>query len=207
MSVSRNGNIEIAQLLINKRANLNLQNSNGKTALMLACEYNTDNKIDTIQLLVNARADLNLIDNNGRSALMIACMNFKLSVSEKLISMLIIEGTNLDIVDNTGKKVTDYIMKYNIIDLYTSAIINKTKLDTYKELAFKNVLKSIPTQSKIIRYSPGNMGYEVTNLNFKLKLDIHEDIFANIDTKLIDYLSICNSHDMVAKVIEYLNNY
>ncbi|GFS16893.1 ankyrin repeat-containing protein [Elysia marginata] len=63
------GNIEILNVLLSFGARVDLCDTDGNTALMLAC---AGNNIHAVRVLVEAGADLNLIDSNQRSALVIA---------------------------------------------------------------------------------------------------------------------------------------
>ncbi len=76
------GKKEIAKLLIEKQADLNLQNISGYTALMLAIE-NGANEIAI--LLIEAQADLNLQSSYGSTALMLAIENRANEIAKLLI--------------------------------------------------------------------------------------------------------------------------
>jgi ankyrin repeat protein len=63
------GNIEIVKELIKAGANLDLQDTNGETALMRACKHGHE---EIIKELIRAGANFELKNKNGQTALMIA---------------------------------------------------------------------------------------------------------------------------------------
>jgi uncharacterized protein len=69
MGVAFKGYTDIATLLIERGADLNLQHGNGGTALMFAVLFGRNN---VVQLLIEKGADLQVRDTRGLSALDIA---------------------------------------------------------------------------------------------------------------------------------------
>ncbi len=70
MFAARAGHTEIAKLLIEAKANLNIQGKYaGTTALMWASQY--DN-IEIVNLLIEAKANVNLKNHSGQTALKLA---------------------------------------------------------------------------------------------------------------------------------------
>lgn len=63
---ARNNSRDVAQLLINAKADINAKDNDGYTALIVAVGNNSR---DVVQLLINAKADINARDNNGYTAL------------------------------------------------------------------------------------------------------------------------------------------
>lgn len=63
------GNIAVLSILLKYGARLDMLDTDGNTALMLAC---AGNHINVVKALVEAGADLNLTDSNQRSALVIS---------------------------------------------------------------------------------------------------------------------------------------
>jgi len=86
-------NQKIIELLINKGADLNLQNNNKDTALL----YSSKNGYkDIAELLINKGADLNLQDNNKDTALLYSLKNGYKDIAELLID----KGADLNLQDN-----------------------------------------------------------------------------------------------------------
>lgn len=71
MIAAERGNLNIVELLVNKRANKDLTDQNGRTALMFAAERGDR---DIVSLLVD-KANKDLTDKNGWTALMFAAYN------------------------------------------------------------------------------------------------------------------------------------
>lgn len=88
----------IKLLLENKNININLQNNNGTTALMYACQKNLN--LDIIKLLLDKNANLNLQTKKGNSALTIAIKSNNIEIVSLLASN---HNINLDLKDREGE--------------------------------------------------------------------------------------------------------
>ena len=89
------GDTDITKLLIDKGANLNLQNQNGYTALMIAT-YKGDTNI--VKKLIEKDAGINLQDEKGYTALMIAIYKGNVDIATLLIDK---EKIKLDLQNNS----------------------------------------------------------------------------------------------------------
>lgn len=78
----RSGSKEVAQALIAKGVKCDLQDTNGQTPLMLACEMG---RIDLVNELI-AKSNVNLRDKSGHTALFYAAKSRNPEVIEKLIN-------------------------------------------------------------------------------------------------------------------------
>lgn len=83
------------QLLIEKRALLNVKDKNGDTAVHLACETN---HVDCLKLLVDNSADVNVTNNDGRTPLHVAAENSNSKVVELLLD---VTRCKCDVKDNS----------------------------------------------------------------------------------------------------------
>ena len=72
MYSSRHDNLEIVKLLCENGANINLQDKDGFSALMIATDKGY---LEIVKFLLENGANINLQDNNGNSALSIAIGN------------------------------------------------------------------------------------------------------------------------------------
>ena len=90
MSASFYKKSDIVELLLNRKATVNLQDKFGKTALMLATAAGAE---DIVTILLEHGADPNIQDNNGRTALMEAYSKHHAHISAMLKSA----GANLTI--------------------------------------------------------------------------------------------------------------
>jgi len=72
-----NNNIELIKILVDKGANLDLQDNCGCTALAWACCYNNDKNTEIINILISPKngvgTNLDLQDICGNTALMYVC--------------------------------------------------------------------------------------------------------------------------------------
>ena len=69
------GHPETVGALLAKGANVNEQDQEGRTALMLAAfndRADDNNRVAVVELLLGRQADVNLQDNKGKTALMVA---------------------------------------------------------------------------------------------------------------------------------------
>ncbi len=109
--------LDILKLLITKGANVNTQNSFGKTALMYAIQYGN---LDAVKALVEAKADVNLATNKlddwdcehalsagNRTPLMYAAWHANTDVLKYLLS----KGAKADAKDSEGNDYTFYLKK------------------------------------------------------------------------------------------------
>jgi len=64
-----NGKVQIVELLIAARADINYQNKSGLTALMVACQHCQTNAAEMIEFLVSVGARIDLADSKGRKAI------------------------------------------------------------------------------------------------------------------------------------------
>lgn len=98
-----NGNVAVATYLVQQKANVNFNSSNG-TALMAAIVKN--DKTLTV-LLLEAKANIDLQDRNGFTALHYA-IQFR---NYEMIALLMQFQANLNIKDNSGMSAIDYALK------------------------------------------------------------------------------------------------
>jgi ankyrin repeat protein len=104
ISAAENGQTEKVRELINKKANLNLQNEHGKTALIWAA---LKGHMEIAELLIKKGAKLDLQDNIGNTALMWAVYYGHTEIAELLIK----KGAKLDLQDKDGKTISYWARK------------------------------------------------------------------------------------------------
>jgi predicted FMN-binding regulatory protein PaiB len=78
-----------------KHINLNIQNSDGNTPLMIAV---INNRVNNVSLLIQAGANLNIQNFEGNTALMLAVINNRVNI----VSLLIRAGADLNIIGRNG---------------------------------------------------------------------------------------------------------
>jgi len=113
----KENNIQIARMLIEVGANVNIQNDYGDTPLIMATNKGG---IYLVELLINAGADIDIQDTNGDTALLSAIYNDYEDITKMwiIVNLLIDAGANVNIQDEYSGN---------------TALINATKND-YKEI-------------------------------------------------------------------------
>jgi len=95
MKTSGDPSAEVASILLDGGANVNLQDRNGWTALMVASHLGYT---DIVKLLLGRGADVNLKNRNGESALMRAIV----AGAVEVVTMLLGEGSDVDLPTKDG---------------------------------------------------------------------------------------------------------
>ena len=78
---ARDGNIEVVELLLKEHVDINIQNENGETALMLASK---NDHIQVVELLLKEHADVNIQNQDGHTAIILAIQNVCIQISEQV---------------------------------------------------------------------------------------------------------------------------
>lgn len=89
MEASAEGHVDIVALLLRSNAKINLVNSQGDTALSLACDIGN---LEVVKLLLSYKADVNHGNKEGRTPLMKAAYNGHLDT----VSMLVHSGARVN---------------------------------------------------------------------------------------------------------------
>jgi ankyrin repeat protein len=111
----RRGNMEIAQLLIEKGADPNIRDSFGETALMYAAG---SGKMDMVTALLEKGADPNIKNNNGWSALWYAVRN------KNMVTALLEKGADPNSRDNDGWTALIFAANHGIMDMVKLLVEN-----------------------------------------------------------------------------------
>jgi len=121
--------VEIADLLIENKINLSIQNEDGRTPLSLAF-WKGEYKI--AKLLIENDDDINALDNDGRNALYYAVYG-GIDIDQyrlELINLLLTKGINPNIIDKTGRTPLDRCFH----DSQQTQILRKHGAKTAEEL-------------------------------------------------------------------------
>ena len=89
---------ELLQLLLSNRAQVNMQDNEGKTALMMLNVDAYNQKTENIIHLLKRHANVNMQDNKGRTAVMKYC-----GVDSGIVQLLLNSDTCVDLQDNEGR--------------------------------------------------------------------------------------------------------
>lgn len=95
-------NIQITQLLVEEKADVNAKDNTGVTPLMILCRYNNKKVNDFVDVLLSYGADINMQDNIGWTALMYASSNFN---THTQLKYLLDKKANMEIENNNGDSV------------------------------------------------------------------------------------------------------
>lgn len=157
--------LEIAELLIDEGADIDLANENGITPLMYAAFFTTvqERNIDIVHLLIRKGANINLTDTEGNSALLYACHNKNIKGAQLLLQ----HGANINIVNTNGNTpliaasyadnalLTELLLKHN------ASIDNKindgqTARSIAAEKKYWDIVKLIDNKVKRIKFELHN---------------------------------------------------
>ena len=98
VSAAHNGNIALVQKLLDEGVDVNIQDNEGYTALILASTYR---HIDIVKLLLNSGANTNFQNNVGETALLLASLRGRTDIARLLLT----SGANPNLRDNDGFNV------------------------------------------------------------------------------------------------------
>lgn len=109
------GYVGLLHILLETKANIDLQNIYGNTALIESLKHQHKN---IAKLLINRNANINLIGKNGITALILSCKKGY----QDIVKLLLIKGANTTIKDKNGYTALDWAIKNrnkNLIKLLT----------------------------------------------------------------------------------------
>ena len=148
------GNFSIAQILINRGAEIDVRNKKNQTPLHLACQKSN---INIFILLINCRASLYLRDQDGNTPLHILCKN----KATKIIKWLRINHnlfSFLKISNNKSETPLDLAIENNILWIFTQRMKEEEEVEkkqknfhalpcTFKKSSNDNKLKMLKGDS------------------------------------------------------------
>jgi len=104
IDAAQNGKFEEVLLLIDKGADINVQDRDGWTTLM----YASIRKTNVAKILVDLGANLNIKDRDGWNALMFASM----AGNADVVTFLLKNGADIHAIDNRGRAASDIAAEY-----------------------------------------------------------------------------------------------
>lgn len=102
--------IEIIHLLVDSGADINIQDENGGSALLIAY-FNND--LSLMKYFIDHGADVNLLFDNGNTILIFASKNGNLNA----VKLLVENGADVTIENKNGKTALMYAIKNNHVDI------------------------------------------------------------------------------------------
>lgn len=119
--------LSLIRTLITKKADLNHQNKNGETALMISCSKPMVD-LNLVRVLLEAKSHVDLQDQEGTSALMIAgsCMGMRFgSDHQQVFDLLIGHKASIDQKNKYRLSVLDCVIVFgNDTDTITHLLMN-----------------------------------------------------------------------------------
>lgn len=147
--VCKEGDINIAKILIDAGANVNAQDDDGDTPLMKACLIR--NK-ELFKLLIDSKANVNIQNNNGNTAVIASCMKNDI----EMIKLIIKAGCNLELKNKYENTVLMFAGLYNRTEIVKLLVEANAKLnignkewDMSFSLANKEIINSIISRNSI----------------------------------------------------------
>lgn len=203
-----NGDIDTVNVLIRDKVDLNVQDAQGNTAVMVAAElgYNS-----ILELLIKNNAGVDMKNNDGNTAVTLAVLHSHCDT----VKMLLAAGANINITNKLGKVALSYAFDNGHVEiarLFTAKDINRSDLDVHLLSAAENgkyelVNALVTLSSKNIRDSDGNTLMMIAarkgNLDtVKHLLELEADFDAvnsNLDSALI--LATRYGHESIVQVL------
>jgi len=120
--------------LLQAGADVNAQNDQGYTPLLLTSKYsNTSSSVETVKVLLQAGADVNAPAKEGLTPLHLATKYSNTSSSLETVKVLLEYGANIDILDRYGDSPLDGAVINNL--LVTANVLLEAGASPYKALS------------------------------------------------------------------------
>ena len=114
MLAIRRNNVDLTELLIKRKANVNAACEHGETPLLYACRFGN---FCEIAMLIDAKVDVNQKNDDGQTPLMYASECGHTNIAE----MLIFNGADEDETDVNGKTAFDYARNDDVTNVLNRA--------------------------------------------------------------------------------------
>lgn len=139
-------NYEIIKFLIKlNKININYINKNGSTPLMFACQYQN---LKIIKFLIENNADINIINKNyNKNSIMWAA--YSDDYDPEIITYLLNQGAQFDLVDDDNKSLLYYACKNNDFENIKFLLNNLNNIDLNSK-EYNNILPLIFNKKDIL---------------------------------------------------------
>lgn len=155
--------VEIAKILRQAGANLDIQNNRGQTALIVALEW--DN-IEVAQVIMEGLYNPNICDKDNNTALIIASRNREVSIVESLLK----KGANRCIQNRHGNTALIFAIIYNYTEI-VKCLLDLSQADICKEMV--NVCDE-DGDSPLINAIVNEVDLEIMEILIKNGADVNE---------------------------------
>ncbi|AGD92890.1 putative ankyrin repeat protein [Megavirus lba] len=194
-----NKNINKVKLLLNLGVNVDKQNFDGNTALMIACKYaNINNNMDTIKLLLDHGANVNIKNKFGKNALILAGIYVNSGSNIETVELLLNHGSDYATRDDTGRCFLNYIR----CDHYDRVITIINNLEFNKSY-FMTINRELFDLSHQIIHHPESFVTKIFSMKWNI---INGDLIACIKFKNLDIIHYFGIYDMESLELKIMEN-
>lgn len=181
--------------------NVNLQDNDGNTALILACNtVDTTSNIKTVKTLLEAKADINVENNSGSTALTVYYddnFNNKTlnnTTLNKMISLLLSYKQEYDL---TTKELEYLYKKHKELYILIHDLITVKKY--VRSVNKGKLIKFIPLRKLQIDSYPDSYKSRMLNCQFDIRSGklTKEEVFATINPKIKEHFNIRTVDDII----------
>ena len=135
---SEQGQTELAKLLVERDADINIQTNAGETALLLAIWWG---HTELVKLLVTNDADINIQNKAGDTALMKAAKTRRTEIAELLIA----QNADINMQNNTGDTVLIIAAWWGQTELVKLLVTNDADINTQNNTESTALMKAAKT--------------------------------------------------------------
>jgi len=156
----KNNDIEKVKNIIGKTFNINKKYGNGKTLLLIACQYGSK---DIIKYLIENGSDVNIKDDDGNNPLILYCQCK--DVDFDIVELLIDKGIDLFAENNLGEAVQDCCT----LELHKKIVkkINNSRKDNDTQLTYECKKGNLNEVKKLIDFFSLGIRKPIEEINEK----------------------------------------
>lgn len=193
---------ETVEILLSLMCDVNIQDHNGETALMMACYRG---HVNIVKLLLQYNVNTYLQDRYGRT-----CLMYIIDLNTRELLRLLLPYSTITHVNKSNcnvfytmydhvRLIASYctedelhaLLEYKYYKEIQDELLKRYKL---KIVNYERVLRKIPEQDSLIRFKPNNMGYQICQFDYDgivtdALLDYLNATPDNVNDKVKEFLS------------------
>ncbi len=164
---SINSDIDTMRSLISAGADVNMRDTVGHSALLMAAMYsNTESSLEIVQLLIESRASVNIWDIHRQSILMYVVRYRKTTSSLETVEMLIVAGANVNFQNKNKWNALMFAAIDGDIDAANLLIKANVQLDIQDKLGLTVLMYTV-------RYSKTRSSLDMVRLLIKAGANVN----------------------------------